>query len=352
MRHTPDIDAITDLLTTGVRSNAYPGAVWAIGDPDGIHAQGAVGFLTPDHPDQPMRHDTVFDIASLTKITAVWTVLGTLVDEGRLDLHAPLGDTWDEVSGHPIGAVTAHQLLTHTAGMPLRANLRNLYGTDPATVRAGVLHEALHRPPGEAVEYTDRAALVLGYLIEHLTDQPLDKAATQRIWAPLGMNETRFGPLPAHLTTRTAPTELDQDTGTHLKGTAHDFSARLLNGVCGIAGAFSTTDDLARLLRHTLAPTPGTAFSASWVKESLRVHTRDLAPARGLFWHPAPGTTPADDIWVHYGFTGTATWIAPTQQRWATLLTNKLHLTREREPLTTIRNTFRSRWADTLANTR
>lgn len=219
----------------------------------------------------------------------------------------------------------SHQLLTHTAGVPLRANLRALYGTDPAAIRRGVLHEQLHRPPGEAVEYTHRAALILGFLIERLTGTGLDDTAHERIWGPLGVTETRFGPLPPHLAARCAPTELDEQAGVHLKGIAHDFSARLLDGVCGIAGIFSTLADTENFLRYLLDPTvtpdaPG--FGPAWVAESLQPHTGDLEPVRGLFWLLAPGTDPADDIYVHYGFTGTGMWISPKQRRWAVLLTN------------------------------
>ncbi|MFJ3924509.1 serine hydrolase domain-containing protein [Streptomyces sp. NPDC090022] len=336
---TPSTARIEDLLQTGVREEVYPGAVWAVGDADGTRASGAVGLLDPDRPDEPMRLDTVFDVASLTKILAVWSTIGTLVEEGKLDLHAPLGTFWDEVAGHPLARATAHHLLTHTAGLPLRANLKNLYGTDPQDIRDGVLHEALHRPPGEAVEYTDRAALVLGYLAEHLSAQPLDRLATDRIWHPLGMTRTRFGPLPTTEAARCAPTEYDETTGTHIKGTAHDFSARLLGGVCGIAGAFSVLDDLALFLRDMLAPTQA-AFGPTWTADSLRIHTGTLTPARGLFWHPAPGTDPSEDVWVHYGFTGTGMWISPAQDSWAVLLTNKLRFNRDREPLTEIRNAF------------
>ncbi|MFF2576373.1 serine hydrolase domain-containing protein [Streptomyces goshikiensis] len=338
---TRTTDRIEDLLQTGVRDEVYPGAVWAVGDADGIQASGAVGLLDPERPDEPMRLDTVFDVASLTKILAVWSTVGTLVEEGKLQLHTPLGTFWDEVAGHPLAQATAHHLLTHTAGLPLRANLKNLYGTDPQDVRDGVLHESLHRSPGEAVEYTDRAALVLGYLAEHLSGQPLDQLATDRIWHPLGMTQTRFGPLPDAEAARCAPTEYDEATGTHLKGIAHDFSARLLDGVCGIAGAFSVLGDLTSLLRHMLAPTYA-ALGPIWIKESLRIHTGALTPARGLFWHPAPGTDPTDEIWVHYGFTGTGMWISPAQSRWAILLTNKLRLNRDREPLTAVRNAFRT----------
>ncbi|GAA3906823.1 serine hydrolase domain-containing protein [Streptomyces lacrimifluminis] len=341
-----DSDRIQQLLHDGVRDKVYPGAVWAIGDSLGITASSTVGVLDPERSGEPMRRDTVFDIASLTKILAVWSTVGCLVEDGKLQLDTQLGDFWPEVSGHPLAEVTARHLLTHTAGVPLRASLRNLYGSDRQDVRDGVLREALHRPPSEAVEYTDRAALILGYLAEHLSGQSLDALADSRVWQPLGMTQTRFGPLPDGAAARCAPTELDDGTGTHLKGSAHDFSARLLGGVCGIAGAFSVREDLIMFLRYLLAPaqvseSPG--FGAGWIKESLQIHTGELSPPRGLFWHPAPGTAPkTDDIWVHYGFTGTGVWISPGKDRWATLLTNKLYYTRDREPLTLVRNTFRS----------
>ncbi|WP_406410440.1 beta-lactamase family protein [Streptomyces halstedii] len=338
------IDRIQALLDEGVRNKVYPGAVWAVGDSTGILASGATGVLDPDEPEHRMRLDTVFDAASLTKILAVWSSIGALWEDGRLDLDAWLGSYWPDVAEYELGQVTARQLLTHTAGVPLRAQLKNQYGTDHADIRRGVLREPLHRPPGEAVEYTDRAALILGFLAEHLSGMPLDQLATERTWRPLGMNTTRFGPLPAELVARSAPTEVDQDTDTHLKGVAHDFSARLLGGVCGIAGAFTVLDDLSAFLRHMLDSAAGDTtfgFGPDWTARSLTVQTGSLEPARGLFWHPAPGTSSEDDIWVHYGFTGTGMWISPTANRWAALLTNKLYYTRDRQSLANIRNEFR-----------
>ncbi|MEU9290517.1 serine hydrolase domain-containing protein [Streptomyces sp. NPDC048275] len=341
---TYSTDRIEALLNEGVRDKIYPGAVWAVGDATGTRAHGATGVLDPNEPNLPMQPATVFDAASLTKILAVWASIGALWEEGKLDLDSPLNTFWSEVDAHPLGAVTARHLLTHTAGVPLRAQLKNLYGTDPQDIRDGVLHEALHRPPGEAVEYTDRAALILGYLAEHLSGQRLDQLSTQRSWQPLGMDSTRFGPLSAEIAAQCAPTELDQETDTHLKGVAHDFSARLLGGVCGIAGAFTVLDDLAVFLRYMLDTSTSlgrAGFGPEWTRQSLTVQTGTLEPVRGLFWHPAPGTHPDEDIWVHYGFTGTGMWISPHQGRWAVLLTNKLYYTRDRQPLTEIRNAFR-----------
>ncbi|MFI5736148.1 serine hydrolase domain-containing protein [Kribbella sp. NPDC051587] len=336
-------DDVVELLDAGCRDRVFPGAVWRIGDVDGASVGGAVGVLDPERPDQPMRDDTVFDVASLTKVLAVWASIGVLTAAEQLVLDRRLDSFWPDVAGYELGQVTAHQLLTHTAGLPLRANLKNLYGTDRAAIRTGVLAEALHRPPGQAVEYTDRAALILGYLAEYLSGEPLDQFVTRRVWAPLGMVSTQFGPLPAGVVERCAPTEFDPEAGARIKGTPHDYSARLL-GVCGIAGAFSIAADLGAFLQHMLQASNETTagFGSDWVSESLTVQTGNLDAERGYFWQPAPVTAPADDVWVHYGFTGTAMWICPTAGRWATLLTNKLYYTREREPLMAIRDQFRS----------
>ncbi|MEV1177280.1 serine hydrolase domain-containing protein [Nonomuraea sp. NPDC049784] len=334
-------DKITQLLETGVRDRVFPGAVWGIGDADGITDTGVCGLPDPADPSTAMRPDTVFDVASLTKIVAVWAVIGTLWEEQGLRLDDAVAALLPELADYPLGTVTVRQLLTHTAGVPLRANLRALYGTDRRAIEDGVLHEALHRTPGQAVEYTDRAALILGFLAERLTGTSLDRLAETRIWRPLAMRDTRFGPLPQGEAARCAPTEYNEATGTHLKGVAHDYSARLLGGVCGIAGTFSTLGDLARFQRHLLAPgIAGPAgFGAGWIAESLQVHTGVLTPPRGLFWHPADSTD--DHVYVHYGFTGTGMWISPKRERWAVLLTNKLYYSRERGPLMAIRNAFR-----------
>ncbi|MFJ7065553.1 serine hydrolase domain-containing protein [Streptomyces sp. NPDC101115] len=330
---------IERLLEDGVRGQVYPGAAWAVGDAGGRLVGGGVGALAPgERPICP--GDALFDLASLTKVIAVWPVVGTLVESGKLLLDVRLGEFWPEAAPHPLGDVTPLQLLTHTAGLPLRANLRALYGTDPQDVRDGVLRERLRRRPGEAVEYTDRAALLLGYLAEFLTGRSLRELAGTRVWEPLGMTETRYGPLPAPLAGRAAPTEYDEETGTHLRGTVHDFSTRLLGGACGIAGTFSTTGDLGRFLRQVLDPVRP-PFGADWVAQSLRVRTGELVPPRGLFWHLAPGTTARDDIWVHYGFTGTGMWISPARGLWAVLLTNKLYFTRATGPVTAVRDAFR-----------
>lgn len=334
---------VDELLEGAIERRVFPGAVWVVGGHDGVVAQGAAGLLDPRDPSLPMRADTLFDLASLTKIIAVWAAVGTLWENAQLDLEDPLAKHVPDAVGFPLGAVTIRQFLTHTSGVPLRANLRPSYGTDLDAVRLGVLREVMHRPAGEAVEYTDRSALILGFLVEQLADRPLDVVVRDTVWEPLGMAATRYGPVPAALVEQCAPTEFDDETGTHVRGSVHDFSGRLL-GVCGISGTFSHAPDLGRFLRYILDPASfaGRAgFGSRWIRESLRLHTGDLQPERGLFWHPASQTRAQDDIWVHYGFTGTGMWVSPARGRWALLLTNKVYYSRDRGPMADVRNGFR-----------
>ena len=270
------------LVEGGVEQRVFPGAVWAVGGPDGVLEQGAAGLLDPEDAGRPMAADALFDLASLTKIIAVWAGVGMLWENAQIDLDDPLAKHLPDAAGFPLGAVTLRQFLTHTSGVPLRAALRASYGTDPEAVRLGVLREAMRRPAGEAVEYTDRSALILGFLIEQLADRRLDEVARDAVWSPLGMTATRYGPVPTELVERTAPTEFDDEAGAHVRGSVHDFSGRLL-GVCGISGTFSNAPDLGRFLQYLANPEAtvgaGTVgFGRRWIRESLRAAHRRPGP--------------------------------------------------------------------------
>ncbi|MGV9263109.1 serine hydrolase domain-containing protein [Kitasatospora sp. NPDC003701] len=329
------------LVTAGL-GGVGAGGVWAVGDAGGVRGRGGAGVLGQGpYGRLEMGPDTLFDLASLTKIVALWPCAGALWQAGRLPLDRPLGTYWPPADGRPTGSVTVRQLLTHTAGMPLRTEFEQRYGRDREAILAGILAAPLYRPPGTAVEYTDRAAVLLSHLVEDLAGAPLDVLAERQVWGPLGMTDTRFGPLGPAETVRTAPTEYDGATGAHLRGVVHDPSARLLGGVSGNAGAFSTARDLERFLTALLDPPAALPWAGPWTAESLREQTGGLAPARGLSWLCAPGTDPAEGTFVHYGFTGTGIWVSRRLGRWALLLTNKVHYGREIQPLTDLRNAFR-----------
>ena len=331
-------DQLTALVEAGVREQIFPGAAWVVGTVD-HHAMGAAGRLTPDPSSAAMQVDTLFDIASLTKIISVWSLVGQLVKQKRLALDSRLADVLPGTAGHALAPITIFQLLTHTAGLPLRARLRASYGDVYDDIVRGVLREPLEGIPGQAVEYTDRAALILGFVIERLLGMPLDVALAEHVLQPLGMAATGYGPVAPRHGQLVAPTEYCDEAGIHLAGTVHDFSTRLLGGVCGISGLFSNVPDLRRFLRAMLTP-HGDVFDAAWVRESLAVQTGELQPSRGLFWHPAAGTGAQDDVWCHLGFTGTAMWLSHRRGRYSVLLTNKLYYTREFDRINALRRDF------------
>jgi CubicO group peptidase (beta-lactamase class C family) len=331
-------DKLTALAEAGVQEHIFPGAAWAVGS-IGHGVAGAAGRLTPEASSAAMQVDTLFDIASLTKIISVWSLIGRLLSQKRLGLDSRLADLLPGTAGYALAPVTIFQLLTHTAGLPLRARLRASYGDVYDDIVRGVLREPLEGTPGQAVEYTDRAALILGLVIERLLGLPLDVALAEHVLQPLGMAATRFGPLAPQHGQLVAPTEYCDEADAHLAGVTHDFSARLLGGVCGISGLFSNVPDLQRFLRAMLAP-HGDVLNANWVRESLTVQTGSLNPSRGLFWHPAAGTGQQDDVWCHLGFTGTAMWLSPRRGRYAVLLTNKLYYTREFARINALRGDF------------
>ena len=331
-------DKLTALAQAGVREHVFPGAAWAVGSVD-HHIMGAAGRLTPEPASAAMQVDTLFDIASLTKIISVWSLIGRLIGQKRLALDSRLADLLPGTAGYALAPITVFQLLTHTAGLPLRARLRASYGEVYDDIVRGVLREPLEGTPGQAVEYTDRAALILGLVIERLLGMPLDVALAEHVLQPLGMAATGYGPVAPRQGQLVAPTELCEQAGVHLSGVVHDFSTRLLGGVCGISGLFSNVPDLQRFLRAMLIP-HGAVFDADWVRESLTVQTGSLTPSRGLFWHPAAGTGPQDDVWCHLGFTGTAMWLSPRRGRYAVLLTNKLYYTRAFDRINDIRRDF------------
>jgi len=335
-------DLITRLLDRGVSDRVFPGAVWGVGDDGGLLDGGTRGVLDPDEPGAPMRLDTIFDMASLTKVLVVWTAVGRLWEQGRIGLDDRVDAHLPETAGRPLGPVTLRQLLGHIAGMPHHAGFKANYGTDPSAIVAGVLGADLHCPPGTVVKYTDRASFILGLIAERLSGESLAELSRRWVWDALGMRETWFGPVPDALHPRCAPTEFDEESGVRRRGLVHDFSTRLFGGACGISGVFSTLGDLGLFLRHLLRPGDATGFGPAWIAESLQVHTGGLEPARGLFWFPAPDTEITDDVWMHLGFTGTGMWISPKRRRWAVLLTNRVVYSREKPPIKAVRDEFRA----------
>lgn len=334
-------DSLDTILARGVRDSAFPGAIVVVGTRRGIVVERAAGRLdwTPSAtPDA----GTLWDLASLTKVVALTTALMVLVDEGRIDVDAPVQRYLREWTGPGKDRVTVRHLLTHSAGLPA---WRPLYkeATSPQEALAIVLATPLDTVPGVRMVYSDLGAILLGEIVRRVSGDPLDRFAARRIFEPLGMRDTRFRP-PAELRARIAPTEIDPWRQRHLRGEVHDENAFALGGVSAHAGLFSSARDLARFAQALLGG--GTLdgqriVSAATLDRFTRVQDSTLSH-RALGWETATGGNSGGRhasrrAFGHTGFTGTSIWIDPERDRFVVLLTNRVNPTRERRGIFQVR---------------
>ncbi len=327
--HQPDLRAVDDAVQAAVSGGDVPGAVVLVGQGERVLYRKAFGSRSLVPRQEPMTEDTIFDVASLTKVVATTPAILLLAEQGKLSLDVPLGQYLKEFSGRAYRELTLRRVLTHTAGFPDLPPLDAIRGGFPKAAEL-LAKVGLQYPPGTAFRYSDTGFIVLGELVRRVSGEPLDRFAAKHLFLPLGMRDTTFRPAPS-LLPRVAPTEALN--GQMLRGTVHDGNARVLGGVAGHAGLFSTADDLARFARMLVTGgrgpagqvlTPATIramWSATEVGDVVRAlgwdeaspFSRSFAP---FFPRGSVGLT---------GFTGTALWIDLESRTYLILLTNRVH---------------------------
>ncbi|HTL06322.1 MAG TPA: glycoside hydrolase family 3 N-terminal domain-containing protein [Gemmatimonadales bacterium] len=332
---------LTALLDSAVSAGAAPGAVLAVSFQGNRFVYGT-GRLALDDPTRP-DGQTVYDLASLTKVVATTTLAMLAVSEGKLRLDAPVQRYLPAFRGAGKERVTIRHLLTHSSGLPAD---RPLWRETPDADSALRLVNAtpLAPAPGARMVYSDLGAIVLGEVIERVYGDRLDRLAERRIFAPLGMGSTRFRP-PAAWLPRIAPTEYDSAWRKRIvRGEVHDEKAAWLGGVAGHAGLFADAMDLLQFgewLGGVAAPDSlrgngGSAalpIKASVVREFSTRQNLVPGSSRALGWDTpesgnSAGTRLGPKSFGHTGFTGTSIWIDPTRQLVIVLLTNRVHPTR------------------------
>ena len=227
-----------------------------VGDRRGVLYTDAIGQRALMPAREPMTTDTIFDLASLTKVVSTTTIAMLLVEDGRLGLDDPVTRYFPDFGRYGKQRISIRHLLTHTSGLRPDLDLAvEFEGRDTAIQKA--IEEVPVTAPGERFIYSDLNFVLLGGVIARVTGEPLERVAASRVFGPLGMRDTGYLPSPA-LTPRIAPTESCTPLGwpcrpgpgaTMLRGIVHDPTARRMGGVAGHAGVFSTADDLSRFCR-------------------------------------------------------------------------------------------------------
>jgi CubicO group peptidase (beta-lactamase class C family) len=358
--------SVTALLDSAIQSGAAPGAVLGV-SLRGMHRFAAAGRLGQDDATRP-DSTTVYDLASLTKVIGLTTMVMIAVDEGRLAVDTPVVHYVPAFAGHDSvrRSITLRHLLTHSSGLPA---WRPLYQETRTRDQAFQLADTtpLEQAPGTRYTYSDLGAMVLTQAVERAYHRRLDSLLATRVFGPLGMRDTRYLPPPAWRS-RIAPTENDPWRGRVLRGEVHDENASRLDGVSGHAGLFSSARDLLRFADWLLG-TAGmertgqchgsSAPPALAVPRSAAVFfaRQDLPPGstRALGWDtPSASGSSAGTILSrrsigHTGFTGTSIWIDPTRCLAIVLLSNRVHPTRDNPRWGPVRGMVADRVAAALA---
>lgn len=348
-------------LQETIRRGTFPGAQFVIGEDGRVVAAAALGRAVIEPQSIPVTEHTIYDLASLTKplVTALLTVI--LAERRGLDIAAPASQYLEELRTPDKQALTLLQLLTHTSGLPAWRPLY-LEALDRADVVAAIAHTPRQSPQAaqsaSPVVYSDLNFILLGFILERLCGERLDRLAHKEIFQPLGLTETFFNP-PPELRPRIAATELGQAherktvaqlnivcpapaPGNRAKsrlqplrrkhllwGEVHDGNAYFMEGVSGHAGLFSSAREVFAIAGQFIGG------SKLLRQESLAGFARNFSvgagEARSLGWMLAAtgncsaGSSLPDAAFGHTGFTGTSLWVDGQKRRVYVLLTNRVH---------------------------
>jgi serine-type D-Ala-D-Ala carboxypeptidase len=310
---------IADLITAAIADHCFPGAVVLASRGGVVQHHAAYGTTMYDQAGSLLvTAETIYDIASLTKIITVTAFL-RLYEAFHLDLDTPAATFLPELHAR---TVTLRHLLSHTSGLDVR--LSHAAQAGASALWQAVFQAPLCQPAGSVAAYTNINTLLIGEIVARLAACPLDRALTQLVLQPLQMHNTQFNP-PAILQQQIAPSELD-DTWRKacVHGVVHDESAYVLGGVAGHAGLFSNAIDLQRFCQAWLEP--GHLLQQATIAESIRNHAPNGGIACGLGWMLARpnfmGQAAATCI-GHTGFTGPALVLQPATNTALVFLCNR-----------------------------
>jgi uncharacterized protein YbbC (DUF1343 family)/CubicO group peptidase (beta-lactamase class C family) len=315
-------------IEQAIHDGTIPGAVLVVGHAGKVIYRKAYGERALEPRREAMTEDTIFDVASLTKVICTTTAVMQLMERGEVRLNDPVAKYLPEFAANGKEDITLRQLLTHYSGLAPDLDLKTAWsGKNTAYGMAN--GEARQDAPGSKFSYSDINFIVLGELVEKVSGQRLDEYCERGIFAPLGMTHTRYLP-PEGWLGKIAPTQYDENDHM-LRGVVHDPTARRMGGVAGHAGLFSTGGDLAKFAQ-ALLDGGGGILSPLGVEKMTRPEQPPNAPVlRGFGWDiDSPFSSNRGDLlpvgsYGHTGFTGTSMWIDPTTRSYILLLTNAVH---------------------------
>jgi CubicO group peptidase (beta-lactamase class C family) len=338
-----DFSHIERVVNDAIAENAFPGAVVLIWKDGRTIFKKAFGRLTYETNSTEVKLNTIYDLASLTKVLATTTAAMICLDKNLFNLEDKVSVYIPSFASNGKENITIKHLLLHNSGLPAWKQYYNKDFSEREILK-DIYNSEIKFEPGTKTLYSDLGMMVLGKVIEKVSDKSLDEFCKKEIFTPLKMNETFFNP-PDSVKERTAPTEIDNYWRMKLiKGEVHDENASILGGVAGHAGMFSTAEEIAKLLEIIM--NKGSFNGDQLVKketvemfisrdnpQTKRLLGWDLKSERGS----SAGNKFSGNSFGHTGYTGTSVWIDPSRNLFVVFLTNRVYPSRENKKILKVR---------------
>lgn len=316
---------LSEMLYSGIDQGVFPCFAAAVGKGDEVlfHNFGGKSCLFPD---RELKEGTLFDMASLSKLIGTTMAFLKMWENGKISPENKVGEYFDSCYGKE--GITLYQLLTHTSGIKAHFPLY-LRSIAPDEAAEEILKEDLGYPTGSNAIYSCMGFILLGKILEKVENMPLDRIVQKYVFDPLGMKNSCYSPVSIDC----AATERDSITKEIICGTVHDENARFLGGISGNAGIFC---DLADCITFaTMLSKGGKGYLSRAIFETaIENHTPDFSDNRGL------GFQRIGKLYGHTGFTGTSIYVDSESGKYAILLTNRVHPTRNNTKLMGFRREF------------
>ncbi|MEM1271597.1 MAG: serine hydrolase, partial [Bacteroidota bacterium] len=341
-------ERVDSLMEASIADRAFPAAAVAIGRPDVTAHLKGYGYLTYES-ETPVTTHTLFDVASLTKVVATTPAIMRLVEDGKMDLNAPLATYLPEFGRNGKDKVTVRQILTHTAGLKAFYQFYDQGITDRDEIIEFIFNDSLRYEPDTRYVYSDLGMMMLALAVERVSGEAFEDFVQTHIFAPLGMSRSGFRPAGGEGTDPSVvPTEVDEAFGRGLvQGEVHDERAWMLGGVAGHAGLFSCAEDLslfAQMLLNEGRLHGQQIFKPETVERFTARFPNAIGSDRALGWdtkspegYSSAGSKFGSNSFGHTGFTGTSMWMDPDADLFVILLTNRVYPTRDNKKHVPIR---------------
>jgi len=330
-----------DVVQRGVDERAFPAAVVEVGTAGGVLWSQAFGRLDADAESAPTQQNTIFDLASLTKVIATTSLVMRLVERGALALDDPIRKWIREWRGNDREDVTVRALLTHSSGLSAWLPFFRDYTGRQEFQHAIASLPLEYRPDTQSI-YSDLGFILLGFIVEDAGGRPFASQAPD-VLASVTSAPLMFNPPPA-LRSSIAPTENDAWRGRRLVGEVHDENCWALGGAAGHAGLFGSAAGVGDFARVVLGALAGrdTRLSTTEIVRTFVARYSAATGSRALGWDTmlptsSCGTKISPAAFGHTGFTGTSLWIDPERDLYVVFLTNRVNPTRENTAIQQIR---------------